>query len=57
MSKFEQARQRYVAHLSEAQKKHFDDAGFKFQTDRNSPIRNGEDWAYLTVSKAESCQI
>ncbi|MDO7908752.1 hypothetical protein Q5741_20415 [Paenibacillus sp. JX-17] len=51
-AQFEQARQRYVANLSEAQKKQYEEAVFKFQADGSSPIRLGEDWAYLTVAKA-----
>ncbi|MEO2203033.1 hypothetical protein ABGV42_04750 [Paenibacillus pabuli] len=54
---FEQARQRYVANLSEAQKKQYDDAVMKFQADGCSPIRLGEDWEYLTVAKAEGREI
>ncbi|MGD0031397.1 hypothetical protein SLT67_08565 [Paenibacillus illinoisensis] len=54
---FEQARQRYVANLSEAQKKQYDDAVMKFQADGCSPIRVREDWAYLTVAKAEGREI
>ena len=54
---FEQARQRYVANLSEAQKKQYDEAVIKFQADGCGPIRLGEDWAYLTVAKAEGREI
>lgn len=53
----EQARQRYVASLSEAQKQQYDEAVIKFQEDGNSPIKRGEDWAYLTVSKKEGREI
>ncbi|APO43037.1 hypothetical protein BS614_02445 [Paenibacillus xylanexedens] len=49
---FEQARQRYIASLSEMQKQQYDDAVIKFQDDGSSPIRRGEDWAYVTVAKA-----
>ncbi len=54
---FEQARQRYVANLSEAQKKQNDDAVMKFQADGCSPIRLGEDWVYLTVAKTVGREI
>ncbi|WP_434748754.1 hypothetical protein [Paenibacillus amylolyticus] len=54
---FEQARQRYVASLSEVQKQQYDEAVIKFQTDISSPIKRGEDWAYLTVAKKEGHAI
>jgi hypothetical protein len=33
------------------QKQQYDEAIIKFQEDVNSPIKRGEDWAYLTVAK------
>lgn len=56
-AQFEQARQRYVGSLSEAQNKQYDEAVTKFQADRNSPIKRGEDWACLTVAKASGYEI
>lgn len=56
-AQFEQARQRYVESLSEAQKKQYDEAVIKFQADGSSPIKRGEDWAYLTVAKAAGFEI
>ncbi|MFB8374671.1 hypothetical protein [Paenibacillus taichungensis] len=56
-AQFEQARQQYVANLNKAQKQHYDDAVIKFQADESSPIKLGEDWAYLTVAKVERCKI
>jgi TolA-binding protein len=54
-AQFEQARQRYVASLSEVQKQQYDEAVIKFQEDVNSPIKRGKDWAYLTVVKKDGC--
>lgn len=54
---FEQARQRYVASLSEVQKQQYDEVVIKFQENVNSPIKRGEDWAYLTVAKKEVHEI
>nr|WP_154960302.1 hypothetical protein [Paenibacillus xylanexedens] len=56
-AQFEQARQRYVASLSEVQKQQYDEAVIKFQEDVNSPIKRGEDWAYLTVAKKEGREV
>ncbi|MDR9746055.1 hypothetical protein [Paenibacillus taichungensis] len=56
-AQFEQARQQYVANLSKAQKQHYDDAVIKFQADGSSPIKLGEDWAYLTLAKSERREI
>nr|WP_154985704.1 hypothetical protein [Paenibacillus xylanexedens] len=56
-AQFELARQRYVASLSEAQKQQYDEAVVKFQADLSSPIKRGEDWAYLTVAKKEVHEI
>ncbi|MCM3134358.1 hypothetical protein M3629_16310 [Paenibacillus polysaccharolyticus] len=42
-AQFEQARQRYVASLSEAQKQQYDEVVIKFQADKSSPIKRGED--------------
>ncbi|MDT0124832.1 hypothetical protein Q9R46_19365 [Paenibacillus sp. RRE4] len=56
-AQFEQARQRYVASLSEVQKQQYDEVVIKFQENVNSPIKRGEDWAYLTVAKKEGREI
>lgn len=56
-AQFEQARQRYVASLSKVQKQQYDEAVIKFQEDVNSPIKRGEDWAYLTVAKKEGREV